>query len=511
MSSGRLRISVLLLTTLALSPPARADEAVPGDLPQLFANVEEYRLDNGLLFLLLPRPAAPQVSARLLVKAGNADSPDGASGLAHMFEHMAFKGTTAMGTDDAAAEAALLDSVAVLGETLRRAVTATPPADSAAVAAAREAVVAAEARADALADPMDFFHLMERFTTMYNASTGKDYTIYDASFPPSGLEAWALLESERQQDPVYRQFYAELEVVKEERRQRTDDNPEGAAWEKMQALAYGEHPYADPTVGYMAELETLTPGQAADFHARHYVPGNMVGALVGNFDPADARRLIKAYFGDIPAGPLPPPLPPPTIATDGPRRAVHRQGEERQLIMAFSGVEPGSPERALADVLAELLARDRTSALVKRLDLEAGVARNVYAYPDGGCKRERGLFVIEVDVMPEHDNQEAEALVWEELRRLQEQPVSAETLAALARVMRKDFIFGLQRSEDIAELLVKSEAGTGDWRNAYGRVADYAEATPASIRALARTLFTPERATVVHLEPADDDAKGGRP
>jgi len=479
--------------------------------PALFAAVEEFRLDNGMLFLLLPRHDVPTIAARTLVKVGNVDNPAGDSGLAHMFEHMAFKGTDVMGARDAAAEAALLDSIGALGDQLRLAAKAAN-ADSAQIQALHARITDLEGQAAGFVDPMAFFKLYERFTYDYNASTGQDFTIYETLLPANALEAWMLIESERLQHPVFREFYAELDVVKDERRMRRDDSPEGMAWELMQGLAFGEHPYRCPTIGYEEDLNALSPNLARDFYKTYYVPGNMVAALVGDFDPARARGLIRAYFGDIAPGPSPPLIPDLSLDGMAAQRDLHRQGEERQLLMAFPGLEPGSPKMAAAELLADVLARDRTSRLIHRLDIEMGVARDVSVYADGGFKRARGLFVISVDLMPQHGNEEAEALVWEELRRLQEAPVAEAKLAEIRAAERKSFVFGLQENAAIAQRLVLAQAGRGDWRHIYRRVAAYEAVTPQDIRNLARELFVPERATIVYLEPEPaQTSPGGQP
>jgi len=499
---------MLLPALLGADCAQRSQGPPPAGAPPLFAAVEEVRLDNGMLFLLLPRHDVPSIAARILVKAGNVDNPPGDSGLAHMFEHLAFKGTDVMGALDAAAEAAVLDSIAATGDALRQALKAAV-VDSARVAILAAEIAALEARAAAYADAMAFFQLYDRFAYDYNARTGEDFTIYEATVPANALEAWMLIESERLQHTVFREFYAELEVVKEERRMRLSDSPEGMAWERMQTLAFGDHPYRNPTIGFAEDLAALSPNLARAFSATYYVPGNMVAALVGDFDPAVARRLIDDYFGDMPPGPAPPTIPMHVAPPVAQQRDLLHQGEERELLMAFPGFAPDSPQVPVARMLAELLSRDATARLNRRLDLEAGVARDIGVYADGGLERAPGMFVIAIDIMSGHSNEEAEALVWAELQRLREELVPATKLAEIAAAERKGFVFGLQRNDGIADRLVRAQAGLGDWRQIYGSVAAYATVTPEAVRSLAQVLFVPERATVVYLEPEAPDAGEG--
>ncbi len=495
----------LLLTTAALAAPAP---------PDLFERVEEYRLDNGMLFLLLPRHDVPMVAGAIVVGVGNVDNPPGASGLAHMFEHMAFKGTDHIGTRDAAAEAAVADTLLGAGDALTAELCRAAP-DSSRIAVLRDEVTALEKRATVHVVPMEWPQTYDRFTYDFNAWTSQDFTVYTALLPANHLEVWMLMESERLQHPVFREFYSELEVVKEERRQRTDDSPEGMARERLESLAFAVHPYSAPTIGHMADLEILAPSMLADFWCRYYVPNNMTAALVGDFDPAAAKRLIDEYFGDLPAGPVPPGIdvvePPQTEQ----RRGLHRQGEERRLLMAFPGFAPDDPRRPSATLLASVLTRNRTSRLVRRLDLAEGAARRVRASSTGGFSRYAGLFTITVDLMEDVSNERAEALVWEELDRLQAEPPTSDKLDEIRASYRKGFVFDLQKNAELASMLATYQASRGEWRYVHERFAAWDRVTVEEVVALARELFRRERATVVYLEPqaADDaaDGEGGRP
>ena len=504
-TSPRLTVAGLVIVLAVCSCSSSPPES---DYPPLFDRVEEYRLDNGMLFLLLPRHDVPLVSGRVLVKVGNVDNPEGATGLAHMFEHMAFKGTDAIGVIDAAQERAVLDTITRRGAQLAELLGDGGVADSSRVASLRRELTALEVRAAEFVEPMAWPRTYEGYVTNFNAYTSQDITVYEADLPANHLEVWMLMESERLQVPVFREFYSELEVVKEERRSRTEDNPEGAAHELLKKLAFSRHPYRFPTIGYMEDLERLTPGMIRDFHARYYTPANMVGVLVGDFDPDVARNLIKRYFGDIESGPVP---AGPQVVEPRPtaqRRGSHRQGEERRLEIAFPGLAVDDPRRPGADLLASVLARDKTSRLDRRLDFEAGVARSIRCSSDGWYLRYPGLFSITVSVMPEHTNEEAEALVWEVLQNLVTEPVTDARLDEIRRSYRRSFSFGLQKNADLAELLVERQAGAG-WRDAYRRQARYERVTAAEVTELARELFRPELATVVYLEPAASEADNG--
>ncbi len=483
------------------APPAPAT-----DYPPVFRHIELVTLKNGMQFVLLPRHEVPLISGRILVRVGNVDNPEGATGLAHMFEHMAFKGTDAIGVVDPALEAAVLDSVMLVGDDLTAAVRAD--SDSTRIAALRTRVSALEERADENVEPNAWARLYDQYTTNYNAYTNVDVTMYETDLPSNNLEVWMLMESERLQHPVFREFYSELDVVKEERRQRTEDDPDGAAWEMLMQTAFTQHPYGNPTIGTMRDLDALNPRMIHAFYERYYTPSNMVGALVGDFDPARAREMLERYFGDIPAGPAP--TGPSTVEPEptAQRRAVHHQGTEREVLIAFPSVAIDDPRMPAATLLSGVLARGNTSRLDHRLDLNEGVARTVHAWATGGFERYPGLFVIEATLMPDATNEAVEAMIWEELARLQKDPVTDARLDELRRVYRRDFAFGLQKNADLAELLAKWQGLYGSWQAAWAMRDRVNAVTAAEVTQLAREMLRPERATVVTLEPAADTGGG---
>jgi len=478
-----------------------AENPISPDHPALFGQVQEFRLDNGMLFLLLPRHDVPMVSGFITVKVGNVDNPTGSTGLAHMFEHMAFKGTDRIGTRDAEGEKAVRDSIAVVGAELSGLLRNKAVADSASVAHLRSEIVRLGKREAEFLIPMEFPRSYDQYTYNFNAYTNQDFTAYYATLPANNLEVWMLMESERLQNPAFREFYAEVEVVKEERREHSDDSPEGMAAEALKSLAFGSHPYHYPTIGYMEDLETLDPQQIDAFWRKYYTPSNMVAALVGDFELDATKDLIRDYFGDIPPGPVPA-GPELSVPERGEARHVsHYQGAERRLLMAFPGFAPDDPRLPAAGLLSSVLARNKTSRLDRRLDLQEGVSRSIYCSATGGYQRYQGLFTITIDLMGDATNEQVEDLVWQELEKLQTEPVSQEKLDEIRASYRKGFIFQLEKNDDLVEMLATNQTSHGDWRWSYQRFNKSDEVTVDEITQLARELFVRENASVVYLEP----------
>jgi len=494
-------ISIFLLSAFTLP-----DHAIGYEKPAVFEDVIEVHLDNGMLFLLLPRHDVPVISGQILVKVGNVDNQVGQTGLAHMFEHMAFKGTDRIGTRDWTAEKAVQDSVEQVGlilsiELSKGLLAATDRIDSLRVELDRltEAQIA-------LTVPNEFPLILESHTFDFNASTSEDFTRYYMEVPANRLELWMLMESERFQFPSYREFYRELEIVKEERRQRTDDNPRGLAWEQLQSLAFSAHPYRFPTIGYMSDLEALNHEQAMAFRNLHYVPENAIGVLVGDFEPERTKELLQDYFGDIPAGPLPPPIPTREPPRMGLQRGQIVKGTEPGLFMAFPGFHPKSRKARIAELLSSVLSRDRTSRLDKRLDIQEHAVQLVSTSSNWGLNRYPGIFTIQANPLEGFSNETVEKMIWEELDRLQEEPPSIQRLDDIRSSYRKDYYYSLETNKSLTRALINAQAIQGDWRNTYQRFEEYEDITPEEVRALAAELFQRQKASIVYLEPEEEEA-----
>ena len=289
-------------------------------------------LPNGLTLILCERPEAPVFSFYTEVNAGSADDPGGQSGLAHMFEHMAFKGTSEIGTTDYPAEKVALARVEIAytaynAESLKRV-----GQDPARLAQLKKVFDDARDAAEKYVVPNAFPQLAEQNGAEgINASTAEDTTQYFWSMPSNRLELWAYMESGRIGDPVEREFYKERDVVQEERRMRIDSAPTGRLVEQFLATAYVAHPYGRSGVGWESEISHVSATEAEAFHRSFYVPSNIVVAVVGDVRAADAIPMLTRYFGRIPAGP-PTPSPhhhrTPTI-----RRKVGRhQGSHTTLL-----------------------------------------------------------------------------------------------------------------------------------------------------------------------------------
>ena len=271
--SLRLIVAISILTAFAAAQ----------DVASFEKRVTVRKLANGLTIVICERHEAPVFSFFTLVDAGSAQDPMEKTGLAHMFEHMAFKGTETIGTTNYPAEKIALRKVeqayaAYLAERDKRV-----GRDEAKLKQLEKAWKDEIAAADKYVVPNQFGKIIEQSGGQdLNAFTDYDETAYHYSLPANRLELWAYLESERFLHPVLREFYKERNVVIEERRMRTDSYPIGRLLEQFGAAAFEAHPYHRPTVGWMSDLNSFSATDAEKFFHEYYVPANMVVAIAGD-------------------------------------------------------------------------------------------------------------------------------------------------------------------------------------------------------------------------------------
>src|SRR5580692_3506192 len=266
------------------------------------------KLSNGLTVIICERPEAPVFSFFTHVDAGSVQDPMGKTGLAHMFEHMAFKGTDTIGTRDYAAEKVALAKVEQAYAAYIAERDKPVDRDEKKLAQLEQSWKDAIADADKFSAPYnnEFGKIVEsEGGEGMNAFTDYDETGYHYSFPINRLELWAYLESERFLHPVMRQFYKERNVVMEERRMRTDSDPMGRLLEQFTQEAFAAHPYHRPTIGWISDLNSFSATDAQKFFDTYYIPSNMVVAVAGDVKSAQALPILEKYFGRLPTRPDP--------------------------------------------------------------------------------------------------------------------------------------------------------------------------------------------------------------
>ncbi|MFQ5719923.1 MAG: M16 family metallopeptidase, partial [Acidobacteriota bacterium] len=351
----------VLVTLLAATP------GFTQDLASFEQKTTTHVLDNGWTFIIVERPVAPVFSFTTYANVGAAQEVPGITGLAHMFEHMAFKGTPNIGTKDYKSEKRAIEELEAAYQAWQdERLSRNPDQERLAQLSAR--FEEKQKAADQYVVNNEFGDILSREGgTGLNAFTNSDVTGYFYSLPANKLELMAFLESERFMHPVFREFYKERDVVMEERRMRTESSPIGRLVEEFLAAAYLAHPYGQPTVGHRSDLQSFTREDALDFYDKYYVPSNVVMCLVGDVDPQRVRQLAEKYFGDWKREPTPEPVRTVEPPQKGERRVVVRDPGQPFYIIGYHKPAATDPDDAAYDVLVELLANGRSSRIHKRL------------------------------------------------------------------------------------------------------------------------------------------------
>jgi predicted Zn-dependent peptidase len=460
--------------------------------------VREIALDNGMRFLVLQKAGSPTVAFVARFAVGGINERPGTTGIAHLLEHLLFKGTSSIGTRDVAAERELFDRMDAAYDSLL------------VVRANGAAPAELEGRIDALEDSAAFFVIpneLDRILTEagargLNATTTHDATTYFVELPANRAELWFALESERMRDPVFREFYRERDVVIEERHLRIDTSPGGRLAESHGAAAFTVHPYGQPVAGHLADLESLTRREVEAYYERFYGPNNVVVAIVGDIDPDLAERWARRYFADIPRG-----EDPPVVAAEEPPQNAERRVEvewdaEPRLRMGWHIPAHLHPDDPALAVLGAVLTGGRTARLQRRLVMEERIASGISAFTGPGDRHPR-LFLIEALPRSPHTTAEVEVAVYEEVARLAAEGPTADELERVQNQIAAGNVRRIEANLGLAFQLADSESLAGDWRWTFQEAARLSAVTAADVRRVAAQYLTPTHRTVATLVRAD--------
>ncbi|MDZ7374243.1 MAG: insulinase family protein [candidate division KSB1 bacterium] len=494
----RRRSVVFLLAAAILMAPGLSTAQ---SLAEFEARLTEFTLDNGLKFLVFERHDAPVVSFVTHANVGSVDEQLGITGIAHVFEHMAFKGTSTIGTKNYREEKKVLEKIDRVFEALRREKLRGHLADSARIRQLTEEFARLEEEADRWIEHDEFERAIEKEGgTSLNATTGPDATRYFYSLPANKLELWMSLESERFRDPVLREFFREKNVVLEELR-LGQNNPLRRLIEDLQAVAYEVHPYGRPVIGYKSDLELMTRQQAYDFFRRYYGANNLTIAIVGDVNPAEVKRLAQIYFGRLPKTSPPDPVITEEPEQEGERRFELEAAAQPFVIMAFHRPSVNHPDDAVFEVLTDILGLGRTSRLYTRLVKKEKIAVQASAFSGLTGEKYPGLFVCYAVPSRGHSSHECEASILDEIEKIKREPVTAEELQKAKDRARANLVRQLQSNLDLAIQLAYYQVITGDWRNLFKKLDEIQAVTTEDVMRVAKTYLTKRNRTVGHLVP----------
>ncbi|MFQ5662463.1 MAG: M16 family metallopeptidase [Terriglobia bacterium] len=472
------------------------------NLAEFEKSVTDHTLANGMKFIIVERHQVPVISFHLYADVGAVNEDVGITGLAHLFEHMAFKGTSTIGTKDFKKEKEALAGVdrayaAWQGER-RKGDRADPERLKELIAAFKKA----QAEAEQYIVNGEFDQAIEQAGGVgLNASTGADATRYFFSLPSNKLELWFSLESSRFLDPVLRQFYKERDVVMEERRLRVESQPIGKLIEEFLSVAYKAHAYGRSGIGWRSDLENLTREHAEQFFHTYYTPRNLTAVVVGDVNPQEVICLAELYFARIPSGPPPPPLWTVEPPQEGERSTTVYAQSQPILVLGYHKPSIRHPDTAVFNAVQDILAGGRTSRLYRSLVQEKKLAVVAGGFPGFPGQKFPNLFIFFSVAAAGHSNQENQEAMLAEIERLQSELVTEEELNRVKQRARARLVQQLSSNSGLAGQLAFYQVVTGDWRTLFRRLEAIDQVTREDIQRVAQTYFIKRNRTVGYLVP----------
>jgi predicted Zn-dependent peptidase len=490
---GAILVSILGFLVLIFLP-----SALPAQ--EFGEKIQRFTLKNGLKLIMLERHLSPTVAIYVRYRSGAVDEEDGKTGTAHLLEHMMFKGTRTIGTQDYIREEKILRRIENIGTAMDRERAkgmTTAPANLARLTAQLKMLQKQQQRLT-ISNEIDRLYT-ENGAVGLNASTGQDLTTYQVGIPANRIELWARIESDRMVHPVFREFYTERDVVMEERRQRTESNPDGKLLEVYLATAFLTHPYRRPVLGWPSDMSYLDMAYMRRFFKNTHAPNNTVIAIVGDIKPLVVLKIVQKYFGRISPQRLSPVLITEEPHQNGERRADVIFAAEPKMILGYH--KPPLPGFAdyVFDVIESILTRGRTSRLFKVLVDEKRIAKNIQAANGLPGERYPNQFALFATPRNPHGCVELEEAIVQEIERLKQEPVSEKELDKVKNQIRADFIRGLNSNKGLAGMLSYYEALLGDFHYLIDYTRTIDRITPDDILQVAQTYLTKNNRTVVTL------------
>ncbi len=485
-----------------------AERRDPNGMSDARMDLQTDTLSNGIRIVTQERSNTEAVAFHVYFGCGGRHEADEIVGVSHALEHMMFKGTPTIGTSDAKRDAEIIEQQEQVRDAMRREETKMRLAvrrgeidDRVKPENKTERYRELEAQFKELIAAQRKVLVKNEFDRIYttagasgmNAFTSNDMTGYFITVPANKLELWAWMESERLLRPVFREFYAERDVVFEERRMRTESTPLGKFQESLEALFWESHPYGWPVIGWPSDIPAITKAQADEFYALHYAPQNITLILVGDFKADEAVKLCERYFGRIPRGEQ---NAPEIVTLEVSQKVEKRMNAEAeanpQVDILWHTPATGHPDAHALEVLAAVLS-GRSGRLHKALVLGDEVATSAFAHQM--ARKYAGMFNIGGEAKDPKMPSDVEAAIYEEVKRLKNEPVSARELQ---KVKNNFAAMAVRRTSSNFHLLVQliQYEGGGDWKSINTEIPGILKVTAEDIQRVAEKYLVKENRTV---------------
>jgi predicted Zn-dependent peptidase len=494
-------IGVLGIFLLSLTPGIFAF-----DFSTVESKIVEHKLTNGLTLIIYPKHDAPVISCYTHVNYGGAEDPLGSMGISHMFEHMAFKGNTEIGTTDYRKEKKWMDEEDRIFELILDERAKGALADSDRLAALDAQMKAATDSAARYIVNNEYSQLLEMEGVVgKNAGTSRDATVYYMSLPSNKLELWMYLESTRFLEPVLREFFQEKQVVAEERRYRVESSPTGRLFQsEYVGLAFNAHPYGKCLTGEMTEIQNYSRAAMRRQIENEYVPGNMVVSIVGDVDPKNAIKLAEKYFGRLIDRKRSRPLMIDEAEPYGVRTTTLYENAQPLFVMGYRIPANTHPDWHALDALSSYLGSGRTSVLYKKLVKEDKTAVEVGAFTGYPASKYASLFSVLCIPSNESSNSANMETILAEIEKVRNELIPESELEKIKAQSKSDFINLLGSNNGMAGQLAAFQARTGNWRDLFKELDKINSLTTEDIRRVAQLYLDPSRRVVGSIEKPEE-------
>lgn len=490
---------------------AVAAAATGQDSKELDKRVTDFTLPNGLRFVILERHQAPLISFQTYIGGGTLSDPAGQTGLASLVGRLTYKGTESIGSRNWAEERKALDAMDQAFDRMEAERNKGPRANQEQFDLLRTQWRIAVDAAQRQGDPAEYGRqLAEQGATGVRAGANWNALQSGYTLPSNRLEFWFQMESQRLMHPVLRDFDAErTAMIEEAAKSRT--NAQGRLVEALQSAAFIAHPYRNPAGGWSSDLSELKRSEARNFVEKHYIPGNIVLALVGDVDPAEARRLAEKYFGAMPARPNPPPIRTVEPQQLGPRTV--QLDLPGQVTTAIGYKRPADSDRddTVLDVIQAILGTGSSGMAWRELVQEKKVATGIRVaatFPDG---RYPNLFLFVAAPAPGLRLDQLQKAIDELVGRLRVQKVDAATLNEAKAQTQSAAYARLASNATMAEMLALYASSFGDWKKLFTLIDDVEKVTADDVQRAAQRYFLPAGRTTVFTSIPGLPVSGGQP
>lgn len=462
--------------------------------------IHQKQLDNGMVILVAERPDAPVASFVTYVDVGSVNEPANRTGLAHLFEHMVFKGTEQIGTRNWEAESVWIDRMDQAYRAWLRE-SREPVPDTTRMEQEWQRYQTAREQASLFVVNNEFSRIVEREGgTGMNAFTSADATGYYYSLPQNRAELWFMLEAARFRTPVFREFYAEKEVVLEERRMRTDSQPVGRLVEEFLSVAYSAHPYRNPVIGWESDIRATTIADARAFYETWYRPDRMTVVIAGDVEADEMFELAETYFSSLPGGESPPEIITREPAQRGERRFSLLEEGQPFFLAGYHTVSRTDDDWHALQLLGSIISDGRTSRLYRRLVQQDRIALDVAAFNGFPGTKYPSMFLTLAIPNRGVSLNRIEAVIEEEIKKVKQGDVKQEELDRAMANARVNQLRQLESNSDLAMALAEAHTATGNWRSLFTNLDRLRAVTLDDLQRVARTYLIPEQRTVGTIE-----------